>query len=76
MNKVVQYMEQMKIKNKIIAPINQMWLYKKYYLPCELVGMNSNTKTKYFLDRNKKSCIRLKFKLPTIPKLSSKTIKL
>ena len=46
MDYVIKYMESEELKDKIIAPINQVRIYKRMFLPCELVEFNSEKITR------------------------------
>ena len=48
MDLVLENTKEMKDRNKILNKINQARLYKKAYLPFELLGMKEQQKTKYF----------------------------
>jgi len=37
MDYAIKYIEKQNLKSKILAPINQMRIWKQMYLPCELV---------------------------------------
>ena len=69
----------MKENNKnyeILAPINHMRLRKRMYLPCELIGKNSESKTKKYREEMEQSCIRWSFKMEEAPNPSEKTKKI
>ena len=46
------------LNKEILAPINYIRLRKKVYLPCELVGLEGNIKTKAFDEINECSLIK------------------
>ena len=48
-------------KIKAIWIINLVWLYKKLYLPVELVGIRGNYQTQAYNDIKAKSIIKWKF---------------
>ena len=48
MDLILEYMKEMKDRNKILNKINQERLYKKDYLLFELLGMKGQHKTKCF----------------------------
>jgi len=58
MDYMAEYIKVKKLPNEIIALINQMRLYKKLYLPCELIGMNGDEKTESYLNGLDTSRIR------------------
>ena len=57
----------------MLAPINQIRLAKRMYLPFELVVMEGIHKTKEFCKVSEISCIKLKFKIEKVPSPSNKT---
>jgi len=61
------------LNKEILAPINHMRLRKKVYLPCKLVGVEGNIKTKAFDEINKYSSIKWKFSFDKVLNTSNKT---
>ena len=58
MDYVDEYVKVKKLPNEIIAPINQMRVYKKLYLPYKLIGINRGEKIDYYLNELDTSGIR------------------
>ena len=58
---VMKYVNEQKLKNDILTPINQMRIWKRVYLLCKLVGVNGRERTKAFCEVNGKSSIEWKF---------------
>ena len=46
MDYAAQYVESVGLKEEIIVPINQVRIYKRMLLPCELVGFSGDKITK------------------------------
>ena len=57
MDYTTKYVNEQKLKNDILVPINQMRIWKGLYLPCELIGVNGRERTKVFCEVNRKSSI-------------------
>ena len=57
MELVIKYVECQNLKKEILAPINQIRIWKKVYLPYELVGLNGKEQTRAFREINEKSSI-------------------
>ena len=58
MDYVIEYVKIKKASNNIIALINQIRLYKKLYLLCELIRMNGGKKTDCYFNEIEASGIR------------------
>ena len=58
MDMVAEYVEETKKENTIIPPINQVRIWKKMRLPCELVGFDSSRKTKEAREETVESCVK------------------
>ena len=58
MSLAAKYVCKEQLKEEILAPINHMRLWKKVYLPCELVGVDGKSKMKAFEEMNECSSIR------------------
>ena len=54
----------MKYKADIIAKLNQVRLFKRAYLPCELVGLVGDAQMKYCKSFEEPSLIVWKFQIP------------
>ena len=74
MDWVKEYVKNEKIPSDKIAKINYIWIYKKIYLPCELVGSDGLKETNCKKYPFEKSCIRWKINFIKVRKLSKKTI--
>ena len=46
MNMVVEYVMRFQIKREGISRLNQVWIYEKMILPCELIGFLGKQKQK------------------------------
>ena len=57
-------------------PINQVLIYKKMHLPCELIGLNREYFTKEAREIENKSYIEQKIEFDEVPKSSKKSFKL
>ena len=68
-----EYVKVKKLLNEIIVQL-KIRLYKKLYLPFELIGMNEGEKTEYYLNELDTSEIRWKFEMNDVPKPSKKII--
>ena len=66
MDLILEYIKEMKDRNKILNKINQVRLHKKAYLPFKLLGMKGQQKTKYFECIEEKSQYQWKFKFPLV----------
>ena len=73
MDFVREYVTQLKLNESIIAPINQVRIFKRMYLPCELIGLNGNRLTKEARDEDAKSVIEWKIKFDDVPRPSKKS---
>ena len=63
-----------KEKNKlIITPINQVRIYKRMHLPCELVGFCGSKETKGFRIDFERSDIQWKVEFLKVPRPSKKS---
>ena len=56
-----------------MQPINQVRIYKKMYLPCELIGLNEQYFTKQAREKEDKSSIEQKIQFYEVPKQSKKS---
>ena len=70
MNYAQIYIEEKDKITKIIAPVNQVRIYKKMILPCELVGIAGN----YIRKKLDISYFKWKVDFPNVPKLSKKLL--
>ena len=70
------YVENRKLSINIIPPINHIRMYKKMYLPCELIGLCGNKKTREFREGLETSSIRQKVKFVQVPRPSAKSLKI
>ena len=70
------YVDSSNLSINIIPPINHVRIYKKIYLPCELVGFCGQKKTKEFREGFEESsiCWRIKFIKVSKPLLKSMEI--
>ena len=74
MDLAAAHAESKNMSEKIIAPINQVRLFKKVILPCELVGLLGNKKTKCFNRVIEASSTRWNIDFHIVPKPSKKLI--
>ena len=47
-NYVEEYAQEKQLKQSVVQNINLVWLYKKLYLPIELVGIRGDKQTEAF----------------------------
>jgi len=73
MDYAIKYVDSQRLKEEILAPINQIRIHKRMLLPCELVGFNGESKTKEMREKELKSCVEWKFKYDEVPKPSAKS---
>ena len=52
MNFTIRCIKELNRSNNILVPLNQVRLYKKMYLPCKLIDINRDSKTKEFYKKN------------------------
>ena len=76
MDLVVEYVKNQEFRCKIIAPINQVRIYKRIILPCKLVGFQGSNKTKEAREYEEKSCVIWKLDFEIVLKLSQKSFEL
>jgi len=76
MDYAIVCIEEKKLSNRLIAPINQVWLFKKMKLPCELFGFDGNQVTKEAKEPRLKSCILWKERFDEVPIPSKKLIEI
>ena len=73
MDFAAKYVKCQKLETGILAPINQMRIWKRVYLPCKLVGLNGMEQMREFREINAKSSIVWKYNFDQVPNLSKKT---
>ena len=76
MDYAIVYVKEKKLSNRLIAPINQVQLFKKMKLPYELFGFNEDSMMKEAREVKLKSCLKWKRKLIEVPTLSRKSIEI
>ena len=76
MDLAVEHMTSNNLSEMIIAPINQVQLHEKVTLPCELVGLMGNRKTKCFQKVSEESSLTQEIKFLKVPKSSKKSARL
>ena len=57
----IDYVESCDLDKETLPPINHMRLCKQMHLPCELIGMQGNCKTKEFREMKEKSSFKWKY---------------
>ena len=70
MDMVVEYIRNQEFRSEIIALINQVRIYKRMMLPCELIGFQGSNKIKEARECEEKSYVIWKFDFEVVPKLS------
>ena len=73
MDYAIKYIKEQNLKIETLVLINQMRIQKQICLPCELVGVRGQTKTKEFREMNEKSLVQQKFDFEQVPNPSNKT---
>lgn len=73
MDLATEYVISKKLSEESIAPINHVRLFKRMILPCELVGLMGNCKTKCFHNVLEVSSLVWKIDFPIVPKPSKKS---
>ena len=58
MDIVQEYIMEKQLDNSVLNKINMVWLWKKVYLPVELVGYYGKSKTKAYEHINEISIIK------------------
>ena len=73
MSYAVEYVNEKNLKKEILAPINQVRISKKMYLPCEILGLRGTEITKAGAQIKETSSIVWKFEFEKVLQLSKKT---
>ena len=73
MDYVRKYIEQNQISETNIAPMNQVRIFKRMYLPCELIGLSGKRLTKEAREIESKSSIKWMINFDEVPKPSKKS---
>ena len=68
-----QYIQQNQVNEMSIAAINQVRIFKRMYLPCELIGLNGKFLTKEARVEEEKSSILWMIEFEEVPKPSKKS---
>ena len=76
MDCVLKYVDNKKIDKECIALINQVWIFKRMILPCDLIGLHENQITKEAREREEKSCVLQNMDLESVPKPSKKSFEM
>ena len=76
MDYVKMYVKMNQISELCIAPINQVRIQKKMYLPCELIGLNGKHVTKEAKETEHKSNVEWNIEFEEVPKPSKKSYEL
>ena len=76
MDLATSYVKEEKLNPNIIAPINQVRLFKKMFLPCELVGLKGNVKTHQFTSLEATSSLKWNINFLKMPKPSKKSFQI
>ena len=69
---VVEYINKLKLEEKKIHLLNQIRIYKRMYLPCELVSVDRIRKTTVNTNIIEQSRLIWKFQFEEVPRLSNK----
>ena len=73
MDMIVKYVEEEKTNKDLISTLNQVRIYKKMILPCELIGFMGRRKTREAREEKEQSCVKWKCKFCKVPKPSKKS---
>ena len=76
MNYAKIYIEQNQYSEMHMHPINQVLIYEKMYLPCELIRLNGQYFEKEAIEMEDKSSIEQKIEFNKVLKPSKKSFKL
>ena len=71
-----EYVEESHLSTKILPPINYIRIYKKIYLPYELIGTNRRYEIKKMRNQLERRFVEQNFKFPSMPRPSHKSITL
>ena len=76
MDFAIKYVEQKQLNETSIAPINQVRIFKKMYLPCELIGFSGNRLTREAREEEAKSSIEWMIEFDAVPRPSKKSFQI
>ena len=74
MDYIKTHVKEKEKKIEIIVSLNHVRLYKKIILPCELVAIEGNKKTRELRNPLESSYFIWKIKFPILPKLYNKLL--
>ena len=73
MDMIVKYVQEEKVEKEQISVLNQVRIYKKMILPCELIGFLGRRKTREAREEKEVSCVKWKCKFCDVPTPSKKS---